>query len=66
MNMLGDNLSNHQNVEFITAMSEADLKDQLLQIRLPYKILGMYAVGQKHVAWLSLTQPIVKKTKPKK
>lgn len=64
--MLGDNLSGHKNIEYLTGMSEEELKTQLLQIQLPYKIISMYAVGQKHVAWLDLTQPIVKKTKPKK
>lgn len=59
--MLGDNLSSYPNLDFLTARSPQELKDQLDQIRLPFKIIAIYSVGGSHVAWISLTKKIIKK-----
>ena len=60
---LGTNLSNYPHLEVLQARSAADLKAQLIQIRLPYKILSIYAVGSMHFAWVSLTRKIRKMEK---
>jgi len=60
--MVGDNLTSYPNLEHFSADDPKGLKDQLDQIRLPYKIISIYASGVRHVAWVSLTNPIVKKT----
>jgi hypothetical protein len=45
--------------------SAEDLKNQITSIRLPTKIIAIYAVGSKHVAWIQTTAKIVKKVKGK-
>jgi hypothetical protein len=57
---LGDNLSNYANLDYLEARSTEELLRQLQQIRLPHKIISIYAYGNKHVAWVSLTQKIKK------
>ena len=57
---LGENLSSYQNLEFFSGKSPEELKKQLEQIRLPYQILSIYAVGGAHVAWVNLTRPVKK------
>ena len=75
---VGDNLSSYPNLEFLESSDALELKNQMDQIRLPYKIISIYALGGRHYAWVSLTRPIqkvlvneekgksVKKKKPKK
>lgn len=58
----GENLNTYRNLEFFTSKSPEGLKAQLDQIRLPSKIIAIYAVRGAHVAWVNLTRP-VKKTK---
>lgn len=59
--MVGDNLSTYPNLDFLEADSPTELKSQLDQIRLPFKIIAMYSTGRRHYAWVSLTKPIQKK-----
>jgi len=63
---LGENLSPYKNLDFFTAQSPEELKAQLGQIRLPYKIISIYSVGGAHVAWVNLTRPVKKIKKKKK
>jgi len=66
---LGDNLSSYRNLDFFTGQSPEELKGQLDQIRLPFKIIAIYGSGGAHVAWVNLTKPVKKKkvsTKNKK
>lgn len=60
---LGTNLSNYPNLDVLSDRSEQGLLDQLKQIRLPHKIITIYASGSRHFAWVSLTRPIKKITK---
>ena len=63
-----DDLSNHPHIEFIEAQTPNALKEALLKIKFPFKIITIYPKNLTHVAWLSLSKPIkkVKKlTKPK-
>ena len=60
---LGDSLSQHKNIEFLTGSSPEELKAQLTSIKLPYKLVAIYAQGSNHVAWIIPTQPIKKITK---
>lgn len=59
---LGDNLSGI-NIEFLQGESADDLKSQLDQIRIPYKIFSIYAQGNRHFAWINTSIPIKKKVK---
>jgi hypothetical protein len=52
-------------LEFLMGDSAEDLKNQITSIRLPTKIIAIYAVGSKHVAWIQTTAKIVKKVKGK-
>ena len=57
---VGDNLSSYPYLNFLEGKSAEDLKDQLVQIRLPFKIISIYSVGLRHYAWVSLTKQIKK------
>lgn len=61
--ILGTNLSSHPHLEFFQARTAEALKAQLDQVRLPYKLIAIYAVGNAHFAWVSLTRKIIKKPK---
>lgn len=64
--MVGTNLSNHPNLEFLEADGPTQLLEQIRQIRLPFKIISIYSNGRRHYAWVDLTQPIKKKKVPLK
>ena len=64
--MVGDNLSSYLNLEYFTGASPEEIKLQLEQIRMPYKIIAMYSQGTNHVAWVSHTNKISKKKVTKK
>lgn len=66
MSDLGDNLSSYRNIEFLSASSPEELKSQLGQIKLPYKLIAIYAQGGAHIAWIVPTQPIIKVSKSTK
>jgi len=57
------NLTSHPNLEYFSAPNAKGIKEQLAQIRLPYKILAMYAIEEEHYVWVSLTKPIKKSLK---
>ena len=63
MTNLGENLTNYPNLTVFSDISEKKLLEQLIQIRLPHKIVSIYASGSRHFAWVSLTRPIKKVTK---
>lgn len=49
---IGDNLSGSQHIDFLTAQSPEEMRAQLRAMRSPHRIVGMYAVGSAHVAWI--------------
>lgn len=65
MDSIGDNLTSYPNLDFLEANGPVQLKEQLDQIRLPYKIIAIYAAGSRHYAWVTLTKPITKVKKKK-
>lgn len=58
-----ENLSNHPFLEFYVGDSPEDLRAQLSAIRLPFKVINIYAQGSRHYAWVSLTAPTKKRIK---
>ena len=62
---IGDNLSGMK-VEFFIGESADELKSQLDQMRIPYKILSIYSQGNRHYAWINTAATIIKKKKTKK
>jgi hypothetical protein len=58
---MSDDLSNYRNLDFLVGIDAADLKRQFDNIRLPYKIISIYAQGTRHYAWVLLSAPIRKK-----
>jgi len=61
--VLGTNLSSYPHLDVFKARSAEELKVTLDSIRLPYKIVSIYAQGNIHYAWVSLTRKVNKKTK---
>jgi hypothetical protein len=66
MEFLGDSLSENSKVEFLVGNSAEELRIQLAQIKLPFRIVTIYAMGGSHVAWIIPTLPIKKVIKTKK
>ncbi len=62
---LGENISGYKNIDLLTGASPEEIKAQLVQIKLPYKLIAIYSQGSNHVAWIVPTQPIQKTKKPK-
>ena len=62
---VGDNLTSYPNLEVLSALGAQKLKEQLLQIRLPYNIIAMYAVGDMHFCWITTNHPVTKVIKRK-
>jgi len=58
--VVGDNLTSYPNLDFIEGKSPQELKDLLTQIRLPHKIISIYAMGTRHIAWITISRPIKK------
>lgn len=48
-------------LEFISADSPEELRLKLREIRLPTRLITIYAVGSKHVAWIQTTAKLKKK-----
>lgn len=63
---LFSNLSNHPYLDYVVGNSEQEVLDQLKQIRLPFKIVSIYSMGSRTVAWVDCSRPIKKKTKDNK
>lgn len=64
---IGDSLNPYQGLEFFVGSSPEELKDQLTAIRVPFKLLAIYAQGTRHVAWVQTgAQKIKKVTKQTK
>lgn len=58
-----ENLNNNQDLNYFKADSEEQLLEMIKKIRLPLKIISLYSVGTKHVAWFQTSAKIVKKKK---
>jgi hypothetical protein len=65
MEFLGESLSENSKIEFLTGNSPAELQAQLKSIKLPFRIVTIYAMGGAHIAWIIPTLPIKKVSKTK-
>ncbi len=65
MEFLENSLSENAKIQHLTASSPEELTEQLRQIKLPFRIVTIYAQGGAHIAWIIPTMPIVKKVKNK-
>ena len=54
--MLGDNLSNYRNVITLSAKTPEELDRKLNEIRLPYTVMGMYAMDGIHYIKINTTK----------
>ena len=63
---VGDKLNNYGNIEFLFGDTADDLKMQLIQINIPFKIIAMYGLANKHFAWIVPSRKIKKVTKKNK
>lgn len=57
-----DSLNNLEKLEFLVGDSPESLKAMLKSITLPVRLLSIYAVGTKHIAWI-MTDARIKKVK---
>lgn len=48
----GLGLNNSANLDFITAPSPEELRDQIRTLRTSHKLFTIYAAGNVHIAWL--------------
>lgn len=55
-----ENLNPYSNLEFLTGNSPEDIKDQLVQLKFPIRIIQMYAAGTKHFVWFQSSEKINK------
>jgi len=53
-------------LEFLEALSAEELKKQIQSITLPTKIISIYAIGSRHIAWIQTTAKVQKIKKDKK
>lgn len=60
---LFDDLSGIKFLDFFVGNSPEELKAQIDQIRLPAKIISIYAIGSRHIAWVQSSTKIKKKLK---
>lgn len=65
MEFLSESLSENSRIEFLTGNSPTELQEQLKQIKLPFRIVTIYALGGSHVAWIIPTLPLKKVSKNK-
>lgn len=61
MSEMFDDLSGRGLIDFLEGNSAAELRDQLRQIRLPYRIEGFYSVGGRHFVFLTPTRELIKR-----
>lgn len=47
-----ENLNTYRNLQVLTGDSADDLRNQLLKITSPMRILHIYSAGSKHYAWI--------------
>lgn len=60
---LFDNLNLNQSLNYFKGNSEDELLEFIKSVRLPLKIISIYSVGTKHVAWFQTSAKIVRKKK---
>jgi len=60
---LFENLNINQSLNYFKGNSEEELLDLIKSVRLPLKIISIYSVGTKHVAWFQTSAKIVRKKK---
>lgn len=58
-----DSLNNLQKLDFLVGDSPEELRGLIQSIHHPVQLLGIYAVGSKHIAWILTDANLVKKTK---
>ena len=57
-----ENLNPYLNLDFLEGKSAQELKELMLQIKNPIRILSIYSVGSRHVCWF-LTDVKINKIK---
>ena len=60
-----DNLSDNQNIIFLSAKDAESLQQQLQNIKLSYQIISIYAFQGRHYAWIVPSVPVKKVVKKK-
>lgn len=55
-----ENLSGLKNIDFLIGITPQELLDQINTIRLPCRIISIYAVGSRHIAWVQCTSKLKK------
>ena len=58
-----DNLSDNQNITFLSAKDAESLQRQLQNIKLNYQIVSIYAFQGRHFAWIIPSMPVKKVVK---
>lgn len=60
---LFENLNINASLEYYKGNSEDEVLAFIKSIRLPLKIISIYSIGTKHVAWFQTSAKIVRKKK---
>lgn len=60
-----DNLSDNQNVIFLSSKDAEGLQRQMQDIKLNYQIVSIYAFQGRHYAWIIPSMPVKKVVKKK-
>lgn len=63
---LFDSLNSNENLTYLIGNGPEEIITQLKSIRLPTRIIAMYAVGSKHICWIETTAKLKKQTKKEK
>jgi hypothetical protein len=65
-NDLFDSLNGLQNLTYLTGNSPEEIVTQIKSIRLPVRIISIYAMGSKHICWVETTAKLNKVSKKDK
>lgn len=57
--------SNTSTLDFLIGDSAEELRAQIASIHLPVKIIAIYAIGVRHIAWIQTTAKLKKVKKVK-
>lgn len=55
---LGDNLTSYPNLETLSADTGEGLRDLLVQIRLPFKVLQVWSDGKQHFCLITTSRKL--------
>lgn len=58
-----DSLNTYENLNYLESASAEELKNMIQSIKLPSKIISIYALGSRHYAWVQTNSKIVKENK---